>query len=559
MQRMRGGKLLLVPLLAALIVAAGCGSDKKKTTASPTTEQGTVAKGGTLVLGAEQNGDCADWLGACAGASWNIYMIQQHTVPRAFNVKPDGEYEPSVLLDGEPTFESTPKQKVTYKIRADAVWSDGQPITSSDFKYVWDQAKNGTDIYDKTGYKDIESVDDSNPKVAVVTYSTPYADWKDLFGGNYGVWPSHLLLGKDRDAETKDGYTWSGGPWKLDHWTKDVEVKLVRNDKYWGKKPNLDAVVFKVISDTAAEIQAYKTGQVDGIYPQVQLELATLKNQPNTSFSTTPGFSYEAIWFNTSKPPLNSQAVRQALAYATDRKAIVDRLFGPISKDIQPLQSFTTPRNKTYYTKSFSQYVKDLSKVNSLMTGDGWAKGSDGIWAKGGQKASLTVRVTAGNKRRELTEQILQSQWKDAGFELTTDNQSSSILFGQSLPNGDFQVALFAQVPTSKSPAQCVNFCTESIPTDANKSGTNYYRISDPELDRIWKQVDQVSAESQRAGLVKQGADRLGELVPAIPLDPFPNTVVYNTAKLGGNIIDNPSVLGMFWNLNEWYCKGGKC
>src|SRR5204863_337192 len=83
---------------------------------------------------------------------------------------------------------------------------------------------------------------------------------------------------------------------------------------------------------------------------------------------------------------------------------------------------------------SFSQYVKDLSKVNSLMTGDGWAKGSDGIWAKGGQKASLTVRVTAGNKRRELTEQILQSQWKDAGFELTTDNQSSSILFGQSLP-----------------------------------------------------------------------------------------------------------------------------
>ena len=58
---------------------------------------------------------------------------------------------------------------------------------------------------------------------------------------------------------------------------------------------------------------------------------------------------------------------------------------------------------------------------------------------------------------------------------------------------------------------------------------------------------------------MKQGADRLGELVPAIPLDPFPNTVVYNTAKLGGNIIDNPSVLGMFWNLNEWYCKGGKC
>ena len=145
--------------------------------------------------------------------------------------------------------------------------------------------------------------------------------------------------------------------------------------------------------DTAAEIQAYKTGQVAGIYPQVQLELRDGEDPPDTSFNVTPGFSYEAIWFNTSKAPLNSPAVRQAIAYATDRKAIVDRLFGPISKAIQPLESFTTPRNKTYYTKSFSQYVKNLDKVNTLMTGDGWAKGSDGIWAKGGQKASLTVRV----------------------------------------------------------------------------------------------------------------------------------------------------------------------
>ena len=64
---MRHGKLLLVPLLAILIVGAACGSDKKESS-SATTQQETVTKGGMLVLGAEQNGDCADWLGACAGA-----------------------------------------------------------------------------------------------------------------------------------------------------------------------------------------------------------------------------------------------------------------------------------------------------------------------------------------------------------------------------------------------------------------------------------------------------------------------------------------------------------
>jgi peptide/nickel transport system substrate-binding protein len=555
---LRRSTVVLALLLSLSLVAAACGDDDGGA-GSATTAEEEVVKGGTLVIGAEQQGDCADWLGSCSGATWGIYTIQQHTLPRAFNVKSDGEYEPSVLLAGEPAIESEPAQKVTYEINPSAVWSDGEPITSTDFKYTWDQVKNGTDIYDKTGYKDIESVDDTDPKTVVVTFSTPYADWKDLFGGGYGVLPSHLLQGKDRSTELKDGYTFSGGPWKLDHWTKDTEIKLVPNDAYWGPKPNLDAVVFKIITDTAAEIQAYKTGQVAAIYPQVQLELSSLKEQADTSFSVTPGFSYEAIWFNTSKAPLDSQAVRQALAYATDRNAIVERLFGPVSDAIEPIQSFTTPRNKSYYNDAFAKYDKDLSKVDELMSGDGWTKGSDGIWAKNGQKASLTVRVTAGNKRRELTEQILQSQWKEAGFDLKVDNQRSNILFGQTLPAGDFQVAIYAQIPYSKTPAQCVNFCSENIPTETNTSGVNYFRLSDAEVDSLWKQVDQVSDETERADLVKRGTERLAELVPALPLDPFPNTVVYNTAEVGGDIVDNPSVLGMFWNLNTWYCKGGTC
>ena len=76
-----------------------------------------------------------------------------------------------------------PKQVVTYNINPDAVWTDGEPITSTDFKYTWEQIATGTDIYDTTGYNNIESVDDTDPSVAVVTYATPYAGWKGLFGG----------------------------------------------------------------------------------------------------------------------------------------------------------------------------------------------------------------------------------------------------------------------------------------------------------------------------------------------------------------------------------------
>jgi peptide/nickel transport system substrate-binding protein len=556
-QRMRRTYLVVVPILAVLIVGAACGSDNKKSAKSSSTSEPAV-KGGTLVLGAEQEPDCADWIASCAGATWGVYTMSQHTMPRVFNIKPDGNAVASDLVTGEPVLETGPPQKVTYKINPSAVWSDGQPITSTDFKYTWDQIANGSDIYDKTGYERIESVDDSDKATAVVTFKQPFADWKDLFGGFYGVFPSHLLQGKDRVAEMKDGYSWSGGPW-FAKWTKGVQVELTPNPKYWGKKPNLDKVVFKFITDTSAELQAYKTGQVGAIYPQAQQETAQLKSAPNTFFGVKEGYSYEGIWLNASKPPLDSKAVRQALAYATDRDAIVKQLFGAVKPDIKAIESLTTPTNDKWYTEAFARYKASQAKVDELMQGDGWTK-QGGVWTKNGQKATLTIKSTTGNKRRELMEQILDSQWKKAGFDVTApDNQKAGTLFGELLPKGDYQMSIFAQTPTSSSPAQCVNFCSKNIPTDANGfSGTNWYRINDPSIDGPWDKADGELDQTARKKLVTDGYVALAEQMPMIPIDPFPNITIYNTAKLGGAISDNP-IFGMFWNMNEWFCKGGKC
>ena len=163
---------------------------------------------------------------------------------------------------------TTPKQVVTYTLSPEAVWSDGQPITSTDFRYTWDQIRNGTDIYDRSGYVEIESVDDSVPNVAVVTFRRPYAKWRGLFGGQYGVLPSHLLQGQDRHAAMKDGYTWSGGPWKIEKWDKGVVVTLVPNDEYFGDQPKLDKVVFRFFADAASELAGVQAERGPGHLPE---------------------------------------------------------------------------------------------------------------------------------------------------------------------------------------------------------------------------------------------------------------------------------------------------
>jgi peptide/nickel transport system substrate-binding protein len=550
----------LLALLAALsLIAAACGG-KSNSGATTTTAKQNVVKGGTLVLGAEQEPDCADWIASCAGASWGTYTMGAQTMPRSFDLTPDGKQKASILLAGDPKLEPGPPQKITYKINPKAVWSDGQPITSSDFKFTWEQIKNGTDIYDKTGYKDISAVDDTDPKTAIVTFSTQYAGWHDLFGGFYGVYPKHLLSAdeKARNAAMKDGYKWSGGPWIIDHWTKGQEVALTPNPNYYGPKPNLDKVVFKFITDTAAESQAYKTGQIAMFYPQAQLELAQLKTLPDTKFDVTTSLSYEALWFNTTKDPLNDPNVRKALAYATNRDTIVESLFGTVQPGIKAINGFVTPGNKQWYTDPFKIYTQNQSKVDELMKASGYAKGADGIWAKGGKPVSLAISTTAGNKRRELTEQLLQSQWKTAGFGLTFNNTKAGTLFGEWGPKGVYQLALYAQVPPSTDPGICSTFCSENIPTAANASGQNWTRLASPAIDAPWKAVDKELDETKRKDQVIQGQKALADELPGLPVDPFPDVLIYNSAKLHG-AIDHNFAFGPFVNVNEWWCTNGAC
>jgi peptide/nickel transport system substrate-binding protein len=192
------------------------------------------------------------------------------------------------------------------------------------------------------------------------------------------------------------------------------------------------------------------------------------------------------------------------------------------------------------------------------MKASGYTKGADGIWAKGGTPISLAISTTAGNKRRELTEQLLQSQWKEAGFNLTTNNTRAATLFGEWGPQGVFQIALYAQVPPSTDPGICSTFCSENIPTTANPSGQNWTRLASPAIDTPWKAQDKELDEGKRKDLVEQGQKALADELPGLPIDPFPDVIIYNSAKIRGPVGHN-FAFGPWVNANEWWCANGTC
>jgi peptide/nickel transport system substrate-binding protein len=540
----------VIAVLAVILAACGGGGTGGQ---QPQQQAEQPRQGGTLIIAAEQEGDCLDLLGSCSSASWLTWWGYINTIPRVFDLV-DGKYLPSVWMDGEPQLQAGPPMQVTYKIKQGANWDDGTAISSADFQYTYNEIMNGKDISSRLGYDKIEKVDAPDPATAVVTFKEPYAAWKDLFGLFYGILPSHILQGKDRGKEMGTGYKFSAGPFKIESWTKGQEAVLVPNPNFIGKKPYLDRVVFKFITETGAELQAVKTGQVHAAQPQEQLDIRPqLEALPNAQFIMNNGTNMEGLWINAKKAPLDSKPVRQALAYAIDREAIVQQLMRPIYPDAQVLQSFALP-GTPQFNPAFEVYKHDPAKVESLMTGDGWAKGGDGIWAKGSQKAAIEISTTAGNKRRELVEQLLQSQLKANGFDLKVNNTEAGTLFGQWLPKGQHVIGMYAQVLTN-DPTFCDLFCSTQIPGPANGgAGQNYQFHSTPAIDQPWEASERELDSTKLAELVKQGNTALADEVVAIPLYLRLSIVVYDKNKVGGPINTNP-IMGAFNNLNEWWLK----
>jgi peptide/nickel transport system substrate-binding protein len=251
---------------------------------------------------------------------------------------------------------------------------------------------------------------------------------------------------------------------------------------------------------------------------------------------------------------MDSKAVRQSLLYATDRQAIVDQILKPSVREGRVLQSFIVPSFPQYYSPTFNQYSKNQAMVDQLMTGDGWARGSDGIWTKNGQKATLQVATTAGDENRELTQQLWQSQLKQAGFDLQIKNASADVLFSKMIPKGRFGVGLYAQVGTP-DPGLCVVFCSKNIPSKQNGfSGMNYTRLASTAIDAPWAAADTELDSAKRVSSVKQGQSALADEAVSIPLFQLPTVFVYDANKIGGPVHDN-TVEGPFYNLEQWFLK----
>jgi peptide/nickel transport system substrate-binding protein len=528
MYRWSGRFVILIVLLTACApVAPPAGTGAQATQVrSPAPASGAPRHGGTIRVGISQE---PILLNPLLGSQTIGLVVGGTMLEGLLQGAPDGTYHPQ-LAEEIPTQQnggvSADGRTITWKLKKGVLWSDGQPFTSKDIQFTYNVLTNPANpIPNRAGYDRIASVTTPDDATVVMTYRSFYAAFKSHFSLATGaILPEHAFNG-DTVIDRKDfnRAPIGTGPFKFKAWASGDTITLERNPYYREKdRPYLDALIFKIVPSREAAVQAFKVGEIDVLWNLIEANIPEFEVLPDTVIQPTPGPQVERLVLNAScpsgprqgdpacpHPVLGDLRVRQAIELAIDKQALVDKLlFGKTSVA-------TSDIPLGWYAPSLPPSEFNPGEARQLMQEAGWQPGPDGIRVRDGVRARIEYGTTTGDALREQTQQVIQEELRDIGIEVDIKNSPSAVLLGTWADNaprarGNFDMLMWtANADLDPQTHLETYFYGSQVPTEQTRSGRNYHRILDPQLDQALATAAGTLDQEQRRAAYKTVAERV--------------------------------------------------
>lgn len=415
-------------------------------------------------------------------------------------------------------------------------WGDGVPLTARDIAFTIEVGKHPlSGVASSEGYKRIVKLDIKDDLNFTVTTDRVTFDYQTF---DSQILPAHLekpiFDANPAEYRTKTTYdtdpTNPGlafGPYKIVELVPGNRIVLEQNPTWTGEKPHFKRLVVKIIENTAALEANLLSGNVDYVLGELGLSLDQAlafekrhKDKYNVIYK--PALIYEHIDLNLDNPFLKDRRVRQAILMAIDRKAISDKLFEgkqPVAdSDMSPLDPM--------YSQAARKYAYDPATAKKLLDEAGFATIKNGFRTNDkGERFSIEITTTAGNRIREQVAQVIQSQLRQVGIELRVKPEPPRI-FSEALNRRTYNaLAMYAWVSRPQGvPRSTLH--SEEIPTAKNGwSGQNYPAYANPEMDKALDAAERELDEGKRRQLFAEIQRLYTEDLPVLPLffrvDPF--------------------------------------
>ena len=375
----------------------------------------TPKRGGTIKIGSFQNIDTLDahnttFITACAIHN-NIYNgLLRITSPDGKSV----DFKPDLARE----WEMQGDRVHVFRLHKGVTFHNGDPCTSADIKWNLERVKDKAQApIHAWKLALLESIETPDPLTIKLSFAKPYPFLRVAFTGSTGRAATILSPRAVKEKGKVYGRSPVGtGPFKFVEWKEGDFISLERFADYWekdavgGKLPYADKLLIKFIIEPSTLVAALKTGEVDGINNVSPQFVAELRKDPKLTVSTAVGGNWRCLHMNLAKEPFSDKNLRKAVAFAIDRKEILDRVefgegiiaHGPISP---PMGGFYDP---AFETGKNGQYF-DLEQAKQLMKQSKYPNGTEVMLLSG----------NAGTVPRQA--EVLQAQLAKIGIKVNIE------------------------------------------------------------------------------------------------------------------------------------------
>ena len=395
-----------------------------------------------------------------------------------------------------------------FHLRSGVRFHDGRPLTARDVKWTFDSILSGSIRTPKAStYRLLDHIEVPDDATVVFHLKEPDSTLPgNISDGAAGVVP----YGSGADFNRNPI---GSGPFRFVSAEQDKDVMLARNEQYWGEKPRLARVRFIVVPDSTTRVLELRKGSADLAINALTADMIfALRSDRDLQMQTAPGTIYTYLALNLRDPMLKDVRVRQALAYAIDRRPVIHYLWRDLAR---PADSVLPPQHWAY-NGDVRRYEYNPQRARELLDAAGYRE-HDGI------RFHLTMKTSTEESTRLLAV-VLQQQLRAVGIALEIRTFEFATFYDD-ITKGTFQLYSLRWIGGNENPDIFEHvFYSASVPPRSANRG--YY--ANPRVDWLIDEARRTVDQEKRRLLYGELQQILAEEVPYINLWYLDNVVVYS-------------------------------
>ncbi len=449
---------------------------------------------------------------------------------------------------------SDDKKTYTIKIRSDAKWHDGNPLTAKDVfftvKLIQDSKFKSTLRGD---WQEIETemIDDQTIKFIL---KEPYSPFLNKL--TFGILPQHIFENIPSDNFLINEFNLKpvgSGPfefsdYKLDKQKNIISYQLLTNDEYYSKVPYLQKINFNFYGSEEELIEAYNRKEINGFGLFSYDKIPQFKNSQDTAIKSLQSTRYFSIFFNQTKSiPLAEKDIRKALSYAINKNEIIEKVF--YNEAAIPINSLILPNlGKIKPSGENETYQYNPEKAKELIEEAGWKKQEDGSWKKDDKELQISL-ISTQFPALIRTSELIKKHWESIGIKVNVSNLELSNIQQNFIKPREYQALLFGQEYFGNDPDP-YHFWHS---TEKHDPGNNIAVFGDDKLDKLLDEVRENNNPEEKESKYHEIEKILAEEIPAHYLYNVNYVYIINSKIKGFETESIVNPIFKFNNINDWY------